>query len=132
MARVLGIGGVFCRSEDPAATQEWYVENLGLPKDAQGYVVLPWTREAPGLNAATVWAPFAADTGYFDAPGAKQPSEFMINYVVDDLDGMRAQLEAKGVTVLPNVQEMEGIGRFGWAIDGDGRRFELWEPERSD
>ena len=132
MARVLCIGGVFFRCADPDGTRDWYVENLGLPKDELGFVVLPWTREAPGLKAATVWAPFAADTGYFDAPEGGQPSEFMINYLVDDLDGMRAQLEAKGVTVLPQVEEMKGIGRFGYAVDCDGRKFELWEPERED
>lgn len=127
MAKVLGIGGVFFRSGDPAATQEWYVKNLGLPADNEGFVVMKWRRESEEVDEATVWAPFAADSEYF---GPNDP-EFMVNYIVDDLDGMRAQLAAQGIEVLDKVEHVPSIGRFGWAVDCDGRRIELWEPERS-
>lgn len=125
MARVIGIGGVFFRSASPDATRDWYRDNLGLPTD-DGYAVLKWRRADEDVTESTVWSPFAADTEYF-GPGG---SELMVNYIVDDLDGMLAQLRASGVEVLPDVQEMAGIGRFGWAVDCDGRRIELWQPER--
>ena len=72
-----------------------------------------------------MWSLFKQDSAYFD-PGGKS---FMVNYIVDDLDAMRAQLRAGGVTVDDKVEESE-YGRFGWAMDPEGNRFELWEPPR--
>jgi predicted enzyme related to lactoylglutathione lyase len=71
----------------------------------------------------TVWAPFPADTRYF-GPGGQQ---LMVNFRVRDLDAMLAQLRTAGVDVDDRVEEME-YGRFGWATDVEGNRFELWEP----
>jgi predicted enzyme related to lactoylglutathione lyase len=71
----------------------------------------------------TVWSAFEADTGYF-GPGS---SGLMVNYRVDDLDAMLAQLRAAGAEVLDRVEEYE-YGRFGWAVDPEGNRFELWQP----
>lgn len=73
-----------------------------------------------------MWSPFSDGTSYF----ARGNRDFMVNYIVDDLDGMREQLKANGVDVMDEVEEMETFGRFGWAIDNDGRKFEMWEPER--
>jgi len=114
--RVTGIGGVFFRSQDPEALVAWYAEHLGVPVDDDGYVIFPRSRN-------TVWAPFGETTDYW--PGTKQG---MVNYTVADLDAMLEQLRAAGIEVDEKVELLEGIGRFGWAVDPDGNRFELWEP----
>jgi catechol 2,3-dioxygenase-like lactoylglutathione lyase family enzyme len=118
MARVTGIGGVFFRTQQPKELQEWYVRHLGFAADTDGYVTFRWLE--PGT---TVWAPFPADTEYF-GPGA---ALYMINYRVDDLDGLLDRLRDEGVEVDPRVEELE-FGRFGWAVDPEGNRIELWEP----
>ena len=115
MERVTGVGGVFFRTRDPAALVTWYEEHLGVPV-REGYVIFPQSRH-------THWAPFAADTGYW--PSEKQ---WMVNFTVRDLDAMLAQLREAGVEVDDKIEEMEGIGRFGWVVDPEGNRFELWEP----
>ena len=117
MERVTGVGGVFFRARDPRALVAWYAENLGVPVDNDGYVVFTESR------AAHVWSPFAADTDYW--PAEKQA---MVNFVVRDLDAMLEQLQAAGVEVDEKVEVLVGIGRFGWAVDPEGNRFELWEP----
>ena len=71
-----------------------------------------------------MWAPFPADTDYF----GRRDQSWMINFRVADLDAMLAQLREAGVEVDDDVQVMEGIGRFGWASDPEGNRFELWQP----
>jgi predicted enzyme related to lactoylglutathione lyase len=114
--RVTGIGGVFFRSPDPKILKAWYEEHLGVPADADGYVVFAESKH-------TVWEPFAQGTDYW--PAAKQ---WMVNYTVSDLDAMLAQLRDAGVEVDDRVEVMDGIGRFGWAVDPEGNRFELWEP----
>ena len=126
MAKILGVGGVFFRSKDPNATQAWYVEHLGMPPDGDGYVVFKNRRTHEEVEESLVWSPFSSETEYFGNSG----QEFMVNYIVDDLDGMLAQLKEAGAEVLENVEVVEGFGRFGWATDCDGRRMELWEPER--
>lgn len=118
MEKVSGIGGAFFRAKDPAALASWYNENLGIDCSADGSAI--WEQE-PG---PTVWAPFPADTGYF----GRAEQAFMFNFRVRDLDTMLAQLRAAGATVDEKTEDMEGIGRFGWAADPEGNRFELWEP----
>ena len=116
--RVTGVGGVFLRARDPRALAEWYEEHLGVPREPdQTYAVFPEGR------GAHVWSAFPADTEYW--PAEKQA---MVNYVVGDLDAMLAQLRAAGVEVDDATHELDGIGRFGWATDPEGNRFELWEP----
>lgn len=121
MEKATGIGGVFFRSEDPTALQAWYAEHLGLPADNDGFVILTWGGEVAG---STVWSPFAADTDYF----GERSQQSMINYRVTDLDAMLAQLRSGGVPVDDKIEVLDGIGRFGWATDPEGNRFELWEP----
>jgi predicted enzyme related to lactoylglutathione lyase len=119
MERVLGIGGLFFRAKDPEALARWYDEHLGIdpvPQDASGQ---PWQQQA----GMTVFAPFAADTEYFGRP----EQQWMVNFRVANLDAMREQLKAAGAVVDDDIQEMEGIGRFGWATDPEGNRIELWE-----
>ena len=118
--RVTGIGGVFFRARDPEALVAWYAEHLGVPVQEDGYVVFQGSRDAH------VWAPFREDTDYW--PAEKQA---MVNFTVRDLDAMLEQLRAAGVETDDRVEELPGIGRFGWAIDPEGNRLELWEPEAS-
>ena len=121
MARATGIGGVFFRSTDPQALRDWYTEHLGLRPGDDGVVVIRWGGDHSG---STVWAPFPADTDYF----GEDTQQSMVNYRVDDLDTLLAQLRAAGAEVDDRIHELEGLGRFGWATDPEGNRFELWEP----
>jgi predicted enzyme related to lactoylglutathione lyase len=119
MERVTGIGGVFIRSAQPDALRAWYAEHLGFDVNAEwGGAVLT----SAGGESLT-WSIFPGDTDYF----GERSQQAMVNYRVRDLDAMLAQLRAAGVRVDEKVEEME-FGRFGWAVDPDGNRFELWEP----
>lgn len=119
MAKVTGIGGVFFKSPDPKGLAAWYREHLGLDIESWGGVTFPWSD--PG--GFTVWSPFAEDTAYFD------PSDrpFMVNFRVDDLDGILEHLRDAGVEVDDRIGEYD-YGRFGWFLDPEGTRIELWEP----
>ena len=117
--RVTGIGGVFMRSKNPNALARWYLEHLGIDAMSSDADRVWWQEEGP-----TVWAPFDEDTDYF----GRREQAWMINFRVTDLDAMLAQLREGGVSVDDEVQDMEGIGRFGWGTDPDGNRFELWQP----
>src|SRR6266550_2308704 len=98
MAKVLGIGGTFLKASDPERLYAWYEANLGLQRGPGGFVDLPWQHSADETrNAKTVWALFPRDSLYF---GATNPA-FMLNYVVDDLDGMLERLRAAGADVDP-------------------------------
>ena len=123
MARVTGIGGVFFKARDKEALTAWYREHLGIEAGEYG-MAFDWRdtggTEVPGC---TVWGPFRHDTTYFNPSTAP----FMINYRVDDLDALLAKLRAAGVTVDDKVEEYE-YGRFGWIMDPEGNRLELWEP----
>lgn len=122
--RVTGIGGIFFRSSNPDALRDWYVEHLGLPLDEFGYVVFSGTAKEPsGATSKTVWNPFPADTDYF-GPG-KAP--FMVNFRVEDLDGLLKQLKKERVKIDPKRDSSE-FGKFAWITDPEGNRIELWEP----
>lgn len=120
MERVTGIGGVFFKAKDPAGLAAWYREQLGFELEAgqDAVVVFRWAG-----GATTAWSAFPENTTYFGAPGSRS----MINYRVANLDRMLAQLRAGGVPVDHQVEDSE-FGRFGWATDPEGNRFELWEP----
>lgn len=123
MARVLGIGGIFFKARDPEAQRAWYRDALGIEMQDWGGAVLMPEGMANHPGAATVFSPFKADTTYFE-PSTK---EFMINFAVDDLDGVLARLKARGVEakVLPD----EPNGRFAHLVDPEGTKIELWEPK---
>ena len=120
MARVIGIGGIFFKARDPKALGEWYAKHLGLPISSFGGAMYAEDPQRPGC---TLWTPFKEDTKYF-APSDKP---FMINYRVDDLHALLAQLRSEGVQVDEKVDESE-YGRFGWIMDPEGNRVELWQP----
>jgi predicted enzyme related to lactoylglutathione lyase len=119
MERVLGIGGIFFRAADPAGLARWYRDVLRVDAYSEDQDVVWWPEPGP-----TVFSPFAADTDYFGRPD----QAWMLNFRVRDLDAMCDQLRSAGVTVLEETQTLDGIGRFGWAVDPEGNRFELWEP----
>jgi catechol 2,3-dioxygenase-like lactoylglutathione lyase family enzyme len=124
MKRVTGIGGIFFKSKDPKALAAWYQTHLGIPVEPWGGAAFRWTDENnPAGIGTTVWSPFAAATEYFSPSTAP----FMINYRVPDLHGLLAQLRAEGVHVEDKVEESE-YGKFGWVIDPDGNKLELWQP----
>jgi predicted enzyme related to lactoylglutathione lyase len=127
MKCVTGIGGVFFKAEDPEKLGEWYRKHLGLDVEDYGGVTFregeASAESSPKRQAYTVWSPFAADTDYF-APSEKP---FMINFRVTDLDALLTQLRSEGVTVDVRTEKSE-FGYFGWAMDPEGNRFELWEP----
>ena len=116
MERVLGIGGVFLRSSDPAALGAWYRECLGLNVDDDDL----WQQPA----GPTVFAMFDGETDYFGS----RTQQVMLNFRVGDLDAMLAQLRSRGADVEEETQDMEGVGRFGWVTDPEGHRIELWQP----
>ncbi len=125
MPGVKGIGGVFFRSGNPEAQCEWYRKHLGVPVN-EGCAVFRWREhEAPSMERSTIWSAFPKDTGYFGDSGQK----FMINYIVDSLPDILAELRRGGVRVEEKVEESE-FGRFGWCYDPEGNRIELWEPPR--
>lgn len=121
--RVTGIGGVFFRSPDPAATRDWYGEHLGLGIDAYGTNFRWRSHTEPERKGFTQWSPFDHDTDYFGQP----EQQAMVNYRVDDLDAILERLRSSGVEIVGEMQ-VEPFGRFQHIIDGDGRRVELWEP----
>ena len=120
MARALGIGGVFFKSPDPGRLCDWYQRWLGLRIGAY-----PGTefhaRDLP-VGAYTVWSAFPADTEYF----GPADQSFMVNLIVDDLDAALAQVAEGGAQVVKEPEESE-LGRFGWFVDPDGHRVELWQ-----
>ena len=118
MRKVSGFGGFFFRAKDPAKLTAWYLEHLGINPVPQDAETLPWMQEA----GPTVFSPFSADTDYFSAE-----KSFMLNFRVDDLDAMVAQLQAAGIAVT-NQQTMEGIGNFAHIHDPEGNPIELWQP----
>jgi predicted enzyme related to lactoylglutathione lyase len=123
MKRVTGIGGIFFKSSDPESLKDWYRTHLGIEADEDG-AMFRW-REAddPEEEGQTVWAPFPADTAYFEPTNAP----FMINYRVKNLDAVLKALRKEGVWVDEKVED-KPYGRFGWIRDLEGNRIELWEP----
>lgn len=124
MNRVVGIGGIFFKSKEPDKLRAWYQQHLGLTPDAYGGVIFDCRDNAESEKVSqTVWSLFPADTKYFEPSN----SPFMINYRVEDLDGLLAQLRSEGVEVDDKTEEYD-YGKFGWIMDPEGNRIELWEP----
>lgn len=124
MAKVTGIGGVFFKARDTKGLAEWYTKHLSMPTEAGGYAVLNWKEDTANDGGLTVWHLSAQDSDWF----SPSESTFMINYRVDDMDGMLAQLTAAGVEVFKGPEEHEN-GKFAWVLDPEGNKVELWEPK---
>ncbi|MBB3193124.1 VOC family protein [Roseateles terrae] len=126
MKRVTGIGGIFFKSKDPAALRAWYQQHLGIEVDAWGGASFRWEDDAgQPVKGVTAWSvqPDDIDTDDF---GPASPG-FMINYRVHDLPALLQALRQEGCQVLERMDESE-YGKFGWVIDPEGRKVELWEP----
>jgi predicted enzyme related to lactoylglutathione lyase len=124
MGKITGLGGVFIKSSDPKALSEWYEQNLGIGFNGSPYTVFPFTdaqnQIQPGYNILSF---FKADSPYFE------PSEkaTMLNLRVNDLHAVLDSLRSKGVTLVGDPIDTE-YGKFGWMLDPEGNKIELWEP----
>lgn len=124
MKRVTGIGGIFIKSKQPEVLREWYRTHLGFELEPWGGLVFRWAGpDNPTGTGSTVWSTFEDSDKYF----APSKAPFMVNYRVADLHALIAVLRAEGCTVDPKVEESE-YGKFGWVMDPDGNRIELWQP----
>ena len=124
MAKVTGIGGVFFKSRgDHAALAAWYEKHLGLPLESWGGAILRWTDDKADDGGLTVWHVAEQDSQWF----APSDAPFMINYRVDDLGELLAQLRAAGVEIIAGPESHEN-GKFAWIMDPQGHKVELWEP----
>ncbi|WP_010227315.1 VOC family protein [Gillisia marina] len=119
--RVTGIGGIFFKTKDPKAVKDWYRDHLGLNTDQWGSTF--WWKNKEGEDCSTQWSPFKEDTEYFE-PSKK---EFMMNFRVENLDELLKTLKAEGVQVMDKTESVEE-GKFGWIVDLEGNKIELWEP----
>jgi D-3-phosphoglycerate dehydrogenase len=122
LKRVTGIGGLFFKSDDPAELKEWYKKHLDFNVDDWGSTF--WWKDNNGKPACTQWSPFKSDTVYF-SPSTK---DFMFNYRVEDLSLLLNKLKEEGVAVIGEIEEYD-YGKFGWVIDPEGNKIELWEPK---
>lgn len=125
MAKVLGLGGLFLASPDVEVTKAWYANVLGMePNDYGGFDFLhEASAKAFPIGARTIFSTFDDKTDYF-APST-QP--FMLNLMVDDLDGVLERAKAAGAEEV-QPRESHPYGHFGWLMDPDGRKVELWQP----
>ncbi len=119
--KVTGIGGLFFKTKNPAKLKEWYKNHLGFNTDDWGCTF--WWKDEYGEKASTQWSPFKDDTTYF-TPSTK---EYMFNYRVNNLLELLHKLKNEGVIIVGEVEEYE-YGKFGWILDPEGNKIELWEP----
>lgn len=123
MKKVTGIGGVFFKCKDTQKVTEWYRENLGLDTNPYGATFKWYEGFDNTKNAQTQWTPFSEATKYFE-PSIK---DFMINYRVDNLNALVAELKANGVQILDEIAEYS-YGKFVHILDLEGNKIQLWEP----
>jgi predicted enzyme related to lactoylglutathione lyase len=124
MKRVTGIGGIFFNAKDPVALRAWYKQHLGIDVQDWGGTAFPWSdgSSAP-TTGMTIWSIGAADGNHF----APSKAAFMVNYRVEDLASLLHALRAEGCEVLERSDDSE-YGKFGWVIDPEGNKVELWQP----
>ena len=122
MKRVTGIGGIFFKSADPKSLSAWYRDHLGLDVSDWGGAIFQWggAESPPGM---TIWSLFPQNTKKMDPSSAS----FMINFRVADLDALLAALRAEGCNVIEKTENSD-FGKFGWVMDPEGNKIELWEP----
>ena len=124
MKRVTGIGGIFFNAKDPVTLRAWYKRHLGIDVMDWGGTAFPWTDdEGKPAGGMTVWSINPADTTLY----APSTSPFMVNYRVADLAALLQALREEGCQVLDKTEDGE-YGKFGWVIDPEGNKVELWEP----
>lgn len=121
--KVTGIGGIFFFSDNPAATRDWYAKNLGFDVNEWGSTFESRNANNPDEINHLQWSPFKSGSDYF-TPSKK---EFMINYRVQHIEALVANLRANGVTILDEIESSE-YGKFVHIMDTEGNKIELWEP----
>ena len=127
MKKVTGIGGIFFKCKDPGKMNEWYKTHLGFDTNEYG-ANFEWRQEEdPKKKGSTQWSPFAETTKYFE-PSTK---DFMINYRVENLEALVAQLRKEGVTIVDNIETFD-YGKFVHIMDMEGNKIELWEPNETE
>ena len=124
---VLGVGGIFAKSADPDAAKRWYQEVLGLELNSYGGFDFSHsaTAETFGDGARTILARFEDGSDYF----APSEQAFMVNLIVEDLDGLLTRIKAAGAELIGEPQKFD-YGHFAWLMDPDGVKIELWEPAK--
>lgn len=124
MRRVTGIGGIFFHAQDPAALRAWYQTHLGIDVQPWGGAAFTWADAAgQAVKGTTIWSIGSPEGGYY----APSKAPFMINYRVEDLDALLAALRSEGCEVLEKTERSE-YGAFGWVMDPEGNKVELWQP----
>lgn len=123
MANVIGIGGVFFTSKTPEATAKWYKDALGIEFASMGENT-QYVRFEPHPLAGQVFSIFNHDSKYMN-PSKK---DVMINLIVDDVAQALQQVREAGGELVDEIQK-ESYGDFGWFIDPEGRKIELWSPK---
>ena len=121
--RVTGLGGVFFKSTNPTALKQWYKDHLEIDSGDHGAMFNWRHHDDPNKEGNTVWSVFPDDTNYFK-PGSR---EFMFNYRVENLVELLQVLKKEGVEIVGDIEEYP-YGKFGWIMDPDGNKIELWEP----
>lgn len=128
MKRVTGLGGMFFKAKDPKALAAWYEKHLGINFGGNTYCALNWEDDPkPDKTGITVFSIFNEGSDYFSP--STQP--FMFNFRVENLDALLTTLQDEGVNVMEETQSMEGLGKFGWIVDPEGNKVELWEPAKA-
>lgn len=123
MKKVTGIGGIFFKCDDPDKMRDWYAEHLGLVTNEYGSLFEFRNTHNPEEKNYLQWSTFSKDTKYLD-PSKK---DFMINYQVDDLEGLVEELKKEGVEICDKIETYE-YGKFVHIMDPEGNKIELWEP----
>lgn len=122
MQRVVGVGGIFFKARNPDMLRAWYQTHLGIDVQSWGGTVFPWDRK----GGMTVWSILPEASDNF----VPSRASFMVNYVVEDLHSVLSALRAEGCEVDSKVDESD-YGKFGWVMDPEGNRIELWQPPES-
>jgi len=124
MKRVTGVGGIFIKSANAERLRAWYQKHLGINVESWGGAAFQWAgSHNPDGHGTTVWNVFEASSNYFEPSAAA----FMVNYRVENLHALIAALREEGCQVVGEPQDSE-YGKFGWVVDPDGNKIELWEP----
>lgn len=121
--KVIGIGGIFFKSDSPENMRKWYSEKLGLVTNEYGSLFEFRDSDNPDKKGYLQWSPFEKNTVYF-APCEK---EYMINYRVQNLEKLIDNLRADGVQIVGEIETFD-YGKFAHVIDPEGNKLEFWEP----
>lgn len=127
MERVVGLGGPFIKANDPKGLAAWYEKHLGIPFNGAAYTTWEFSNKDGSKREGTNLLSFFKNESDYFAPSEKQ---VMINLIVKDLIALLAVLKEEGVTVVGDPMVDKDYGNFGWILDPEGNKIELWEPPK--